>query len=319
MENKNMTKEQKCSITQKGRIVIHKDNQEKRVYKEELDTYLSQGWEKGFSKNRKDKLSKSHKGKQTWNKGIPCREETKQKLSQSLKGRPTWQKGLKASEDERVARLIESSKKARLEKYGTLFPNNPMTEERKRKIGQANKGKPCKYKGKKKDKTIGEKISKSKLGHSVSQETKDKISKTKQGVRLPKEKLKQKTEKQYLTRKKNNTFNNSSIEENLYKELLNKYQGKTIYRQYKDKVRYPYYCDFYIVEDDLFIELNAHWSHGGHPFDPSNKEDIEKLKEWQEKAKVSQFYKNAIETWTIRDVAKQKCAKENNLNYIVIY
>ena len=29
----------------------------------------------------------------------------------------------------------------------------------------------------------------------------------------------------------------------------------------------------YIKEDDLFIELNNHWTHGGHPFDPNNKEE----------------------------------------------
>ena len=40
---------------------------------------------------------------------------------------------------------------------------------------------------------------------------------------------------------------------------------------------------------------------------------------WQEKAKQSQFYENAIKTWTERDVEKQRVAKENNLNYKVIY
>lgn len=314
-----MSKEEKCANTQKGRIVISKGDFEKRVYEDELQSYLNDGWVRGIKESHRKTHSIKHKGKTTWNKGIPCREETKQKLSQSLKGRPTWQKGLKASEDERVARLIESSKRARLEKYGTLFPNNPMTEERKRKIGLANKGKPNKYKGKKKDSSIGNKISKAKMGHKVSQETKNKISKTKTGVKQPKDKREIINNKCYETRKRNNTFNTSAPEKQLYEDLKKKYKGKTIYRQYKDNDRYPYRCDFYIVEDDLFIELNAHWSHGGHPFDPSNKEDIEKLKEWQEKAKTSKFYANAIITWTIRDVEKQKCAKEHNLNYITIY
>ena len=43
------------------------------------------------------------------------------------------------------------------------------------------------------------------------------------------------------------------------------------------------------------------------------------LEAWQEKAKTSKFYENAIQTWTVRDVEKQRIAKENNLNYKVIY
>ena len=83
--------------------------------------------------------------------------------------------------------------------------------------------------------------------------------------------------------------------------------------------RYPFYCDFYIVEDDLFIELNTHWTHGGKPYDPDDKECQEQLATWEEKAKTSQFYANAIKTWTERDVEKRRVAKENNLNYKVIY
>lgn len=288
MENKNMTKEEKCANTQKGRIVISKGDFEKRVYEDELQSYLNDGWVRGIKESHRKTSSLKRKGKTAWNKGIPCREETKQKLSQSLKGRPTWSKGLTSKTSDSIRIRNERGNKTKLEKYGTLFPNNPMTEERKRKIGQANKGKPSKYKGKKRGK------------HS-------------------KEVTERMMEKSYQTKKKNNSLSQSNPEKQLYEDLKKKYKGKTIYRQYKDNERYPYRCDFYIVEDDLFIELNAHWSHGGHPFDPSNKEDIEKLKEWQEKAKVSKFYQDAILTWTIRDVEKQKCAKENNLNYITIY
>jgi group I intron endonuclease len=40
-------------------------------------------------------LSKIHKGKTTWNKGIPMSEEARKKLSLSLKGRKSWNKGMK--------------------------------------------------------------------------------------------------------------------------------------------------------------------------------------------------------------------------------
>lgn len=122
-----------------------------------------------------------------------------------------------------------------------------------------------------------------------------------------------------MTYKINNSFNSSKVEQQFYEELLEQNKNKTILKQYKDPERYPFYCDFYIVEDDLFIELNCHWTHGDKPFNPDDEECQLKLSEWQEKAKTSKFYQNAIQTWTIRDVEKARCAKEHNLNYKVIY
>ena len=65
------------------------------------------------------------------------------------------------------------------------------------------------------------------------------------------------TNKIFNTKKKNGTTNTSKSEELLYEKLLKENENKTIYRNYKCD-RYPYHCDFYIVEDDLFIELNTH-------------------------------------------------------------
>lgn len=121
------------------------------------------------------------------------------------------------------------------------------------------------------------------------------------------------------TKKRNNSFNSSKPEINFYNILCESYGKENVLRNYKDKERYPFYCDFYIKSLDKFIELNLHWTHGSLPY---NKDDLEcqkQLEIWQEKAKTSQFYQNAIETWTVRDVEKQKIAKENNLNYEVIY
>lgn len=261
-----MTYQEKISIKQKGRKLIHKGDEEKRVTLEELDSYLRCGWELGFSQKH-----------------------------------------------------LNARKQSMLNKYGSLFPNNKMDEEHRKKIGQSNSGKPNKFKGKKRPKQVGENISKAKKGHIVTQSTKDKISKTKKGKHLSEEKLNQKLSKEYKTKKKNNSFNTSNDEKEMLKTLKETYKGKTIKTQYKDKERYPFYCDFYIEEEDLFIELNAHWSHGGHPFDPNSEEDLKTLKEWEAKAKTSQFYKNAIETWTIRDVKKQEYARKNKLNYKVIY
>ena len=122
------------------------------------------------------------------------------------------------------------------------------------------------------------------------------------------------------TKKHKETMESSiSLEETYcYQELIKKYGKSDIIRQYKEK-RYPFHCDFYIKSKDLFIECNYHWTHGKHPFDKNNSEDIKKLNAWQEKAKTSDYYKGAIEVWTIRDPLKLKYFKENNLNYQILY
>lgn len=129
------------------------------------------------------------------------------------------------------------------------------------------------------------------------------------------------SEKRMQTMKNNGSIGKfkTSIEKIVENDLIIKYGKDNVLYQYKDKERYPFYCDFYIKSEDLFIELNAHWTHGGKPYNPDDKECQEQLQTWQEKAKTSQFYANAITTWTIRDVNKLKCAKDNKLNYKVIY
>ena len=124
--------------------------------------------------------------------------------------------------------------------------------------------------------------------------------------------------KQLATKRQRGTFNTSSIEDNYYLILCEKYGNHDVIRQYKDP-RYPFLCDFYIVSLDLFIELNISWTHGGHLFDSENEADVEKLNYWTEKAKTSKYYQNAIETWTFRDVKKLTTAKLNKLNYKVYY
>lgn len=120
--------------------------------------------------------------------------------------------------------------------------------------------------------------------------------------------------KQNNTKRINHTFNSSKLEDKTYEMLIEKY-GE-VKRQYKDK-RYPFMCDFYIPRLDLFIECNYHWTHGGHPFNKEDKNDLYKLNIW--KSKNTKYYDNAINTWTVRDVNKRKIAKENNLNYVEIY
>ena len=121
------------------------------------------------------------------------------------------------------------------------------------------------------------------------------------------------------TKKKNKTFNTSKAEEIFYLELIKIFESVDVYRQYRDDIRYPFACDFYIKSKDLFIELNLNWTHGPHQYRPDSEEDSELLKKWANKAQSSKFYKNAINTWTVRDVEKYSYALKNNLNYLVFY
>ena len=51
----------------------------------------------------------------------------------------------------------------------------------------------------------------------------------------------------------------------------------------------------------------------------NNMSDNDKLKKWEEKSQNSNFYKKAVEVWTVRDVKKRNTAKQNNLNYLEFF
>ena len=125
-------------------------------------------------------------------------------------------------------------------------------------------------------------------------------------------------QKEYKTKKSNNSFNISKPEELYYEYLLTIYDKDDILRQYRSE-KYPFSCDFYIKSEDLYIECNYSWTHGPHPFNFSDEKDRQLLEEWELKSKNSDYYKNAIYTWTDLDVRKQEIAKNNNLNYITLY
>lgn len=121
-------------------------------------------------------------------------------------------------------------------------------------------------------------------------------------------------EKEYETRRKNNTFNTSKPEQIIKEMLLIKFNS-VIY-QYKDKAVYPFVCDFYIPSLKLFIEYQGHWTHGGKPYEATI-DDLDKLKKWKEKN--TDFYRIAEVVWTIKDVKKRQLARTNNLNWIEFF
>ena len=117
-------------------------------------------------------------------------------------------------------------------------------------------------------------------------------------------------ERRYNTMKRNHTFNSSSTEEELF--LYIKSRFPKVVRQYKDKNRYPYFCDFYIPELDYFIELQGYYTHGNHPFDPNSNEDLQLIEYYKKKYGEDC---QPITIWSIKDVEKRDCAKRNNLNF----
>ena len=107
-----------------------------------------------------------------------------------------------------------------------------------------------------------------------------------------------------------NTSKNEDLIYKLLKELF-----EDVKRHYVSKL-YPYHCDFYIPEIDLYIEYNGHWTHGKEPYIGTNEQN-NTLFNWN--SKLGPSYKKAIDTWTKRDVLKRKTAKDNGLNYLEFF
>ena len=130
----------------------------------------------------------------------------------------------------------------------------------------------------------------------------------------------QRKNKEIETKRKNKTFGTSKIENNCFKWLKEIYPNTK--RQHHDDL-YPFNCDFFIPEFNLYIEINAYWTHGKHPFDKNNKKDIEILNKWKSKCEIidgkENQYFDGIDVWTKRDPLKRKTAKENNLNYLEVF
>jgi len=115
-------------------------------------------------------------------------------------------------------------------------------------------------------------------------------------------------------RKITHTFGTSKIETDCYLWLKEFYPN--IERQHKDEL-YPYACDFYIPELKSYIEIQGNWTHGKHPFNKNDINDINIVELW--KNKNTNFYIEAIYNWTIRDVVKRETAQKNSLNYLEVF
>lgn len=88
--------------------------------------------------------------------------------------------------------------------------------------------------------------------------------------------------------------------------------------QYISEV-YPYRCDFYLPDSDLYVELNGTWTHGNEPFNRWSDKHNYILNIWKEKAVTSKYYQKAIRTWTVLDLDKMYKADTQQLNLMTLY
>ena len=118
--------------------------------------------------------------------------------------------------------------------------------------------------------------------------------------------------KRNSTKMRNHSFNTSLPEYRLGCLLRSVFGDAGVLDGYTSDV-YPYVCDYYIPHRDLYVELNAHWSHGGHWF---TSDDEDTVRTWRQ---LSKYYQNAAETFSVRDVEKRAAARLNSLNYLVFW
>ena len=257
------------------------------------------------------------------------------------------------SDKDQYKRMVETQKKNLKEKYGEGITNYAQLESTKKKIAETtlkHYGNTC-FLGSKK----ARELYKEKTGYDnplQNPETKEKVKQTNRerygcDYGLQNDEIKQKgintslekygaeyfnqteegrnnlssimkSEKhkkhEYELKMKHGTFNTSTKEDETF-ELL-KLKFPDVVRQYRSD-KYPFACDFFIPSLQLYIECHYTWTHGKHPYNEDT--DKEELALWENKAETSNYYKNAIYTWTDLDVRKKQCFIDNKLNYKIFY
>lgn len=275
-------------------------------------------WNKGLTKDTDERIAKAELKRQetSMNKyGVKNVLQSKEVLD-------------KISDDRHSGKLAQKAQETKLSRYGDKNYNN-MSKNRETKLsryGNAN------YNNS--EKNANTRISNSGSYWSDVQKQKISISRINNNSQEKamqtivakygntEEYYRMISSKRYETMKKNGTLGNKETrpEKELYNDLCNTYGKENIVKQYYDKDRYPFKCDFYIIPEDKFIELNGFWTHGPHPFDEDDINDQLLLANLEEAAEAGdKWAKAVIYTWTDLDVRKLKTAQRNNLNFECIY
>lgn len=331
------THNEKISIARKGKFYINNGAISKCVSSKDFEQYYNDGnWVRGriLSKKGIEAISNSKKnffknnpdwkpnnmwtkGHEPWNKGIPMKESSKHKLS-------ITKLGSSLSNEAKILKMQHETQ-TRINNSGDLKTSYKHACEKSKITRKIHEQNDALYLKKIKEKFKSTSLKR--YGYETPmlnpdiQEKRRQTCLEKYGVESPMQ-TKEIQQKVYDSKKRNKSFPKSKEEDKLYEYLLTLFPISDIYRQYQDD-RYKndkckFNCDFYIKSLDLFIELNAFWTHGGRLYTGSPK-DLVQLNHWIDKSKNSKMYKSAIETWTERDVEKFQCAKNNKLNYLTLY
>jgi hypothetical protein len=89
------------------------------------------------------------------------------------------------------------------------------------------------------------------------------------------------------TKRQNDVLNTSTVEKHV--KGFDDFES-----QYNKDARYPYLCDFYDKDRDLFIEVNASWTHGYHWYDAENLSDEAFAAWWSEVVKNCSYGKDKV-------------------------
>ena len=173
--------------------------------------------------------------------------------------------------------VVKKIQRVFMEKYGCISPNQNVNVQMARKM------------------------------HCIEKYGVDNWMKTEEASKLASERK----EKEIETKRKNGTLTTSIPENEIFNLLKEKFPN--VIRQYRSR-EYPFYCDFYIPEKNIYIEYNGNWTHGFHPFDRNSEEDSKRLTAMA--SKNSRYYNKAIYVWTILDPKKRSTAKQNGINFI---
>lgn len=123
----------------------------------------------------------------------------------------------------------------------------------------------------------------------------------------------------WAKQKENGTTNTSKPEDKIAAIIMQTHPD--VLRNHATS-QYPFHCDFYIPELDLYIEYQGDPSHGKEPYDASNPKHQKILETWQQKAHDVEVktgkqsrYSSFIDTWTRRDPLKRQTVVANHLNW----
>lgn len=298
-EHKNFTEKQKKERLEKikktniKKYGVENPIKNKKIRKKIKETNIKKYGEKyptaygsnGFKKRMKEKYGSE-------NPTAYGTENFKKRMKEKYNVENVWQsKQIKEKIKEQHLQIKEKKEKTCLKNYGTKY------------YLQSQEGKNNFSKNKEKMKKNYNKTCQKKYGVDWYIQSESKNQKIKR------------YDKVWKSKKENRTTNSSKVEQELFSYLLNKYEN--IERNFKTK-EYPFHCDFYIKDLNLYIELQGFWTHGYRAF-LNTKEDNNQLFEWKKKAETSTFFKNGINIWTKKDVKKREIALKNNLRFLEIF